>query len=633
MSAPAAPATGAPATRPPSEAADMPSARGVLRHYWRVAGVRRWQLVLPILLVLLAGAFEGASFSLLIPLTDAVAENSFAFLDDSRVFGWIAALLPEGVAESPSRDAYLVVLTVGLIILGRIGKLAVDYGRKLFVVARNERYRVAVGEETFGRVLAFGRQYFDRHSIGRIDAEIGWSSAVLGLLEAAEELFRYAVGLVVKAGVMLAISLPLSIAFVVTLPFVQWLMQAINRAVRRISEEGIEVDRRLRSRILDILGSIPLVKAYSQERAAAEAYTEVLRQAQDVAVRRDRVVSLRYPLEEIVILLVMLVVQGAVIYLAGDFRPGDLAAFGAFLLILQQALPDYKYLSLFTVKVAEEIPRLDAVAGLFSDDGKFIVPSGPRSFEGLRRGIAVRGLSFRYQPGEETLRDIHTEIAAGKVTAIVGPSGAGKTTFADLIARFYDCPPGTIFVDDADIRGLSLASLHRRMAIVSQDVWLLNRSLRDNLAFGLDVPPSDAEMVRALEDVELGPFLADLPDGLDTELGDRGVRLSGGQRQRVALARALLRDPEILILDEATSALDSEVEQRVARAIQQRSRGRTLLVIAHRLSTIRDADRILVMWGGRVVEQGTWDELLALDGRFAELHRAQFGEEEEPVGA
>ena len=602
----------------------------MLRHYWRVAGVRVWHLVLPIFLVLLAGGFEAASFSLLVPLTDAVAENSFDFLDQSRVFGWILALLPASVAESPARDAYLVVVTVALIILGRIGKLVVDYLRKLFVVARNERYRVAVGEETFGRVLGFGRQYFDRNSIGRIDAEIGWSSAVVGLLEAAEELFRYGVGLVVKAGVMVAISLPLSIAFVVMLPVVGGLMGAINRAAQRISQEGIEVDRRLRTRILDILGSIPLVKAYSQEQAASDVYTEVLRQRQDVAVRRDRVVSLRYPLEEILILIVMLIVQGVVIYLAGDFRPGDLAAFGAFLLILQQALPDYKYLSLFSVKVAEEIPKLEAVADLFTDEGKFIVPGGTRPFESLERGIFVRGLTFRYQPGSDTLLDISAEIRAGSVTAIVGQSGAGKTTFADLIARFYDCPPGTIWLDDVDVREFSLPSLHRAMAIVSQDVWLLNRTLRDNLTFGLEDSVPDGDLVQALRDVELGSFLETLDEGLDTELGDRGVRLSGGQRQRVALARALLRDPRILILDEATSALDSVVEQRVARAIQQRARGRTLLVIAHRLSTIRDADLILVMKDGRVVEQGTWDELLGRGRAFMELYRAQFGEELRP---
>jgi len=586
---------------------------------------------MPVALILVAGLFEAGSFSLLKPLTDAVAQNSFDFLRDSRAFGWLLALVPESITDPSARDAALVVITVALIILGRIGKLVFEYLRKLFVVRRTESYRVSVGEETFGRVLGFGRQYFEGQSIGRIDAEIGWSSSVIGLLVAAEELFRYVVGLIAKAGVMVAISVPLSIAFVVTLPFVNWFMGTINRRVSKIAQEGVEVDRRVRSRILDILGSIPLVKAYSQEKVAADTYTEVLREAESIAVRRDRIVSLRYPVEEVVILLVMLAVQGAVIYVAGDFRPGDLAAFGAFLLILQQALPDYKYMSQFSLQVAEQWPRLEAVAGLFSDEGKFIVPSGPRAFQGLEQGIRVRNLSFQYQPGVDTLRDIDATIEAGKVTAIVGRTGAGKTTFVDLIARFYDCAPGTMLLDDVDIREFSLQSLHSRMAIVSQDVWLLNRTLRDNLTFGLDRRAPDEELAQALDDVDLQEFVAGLREGLDTEIGDRGVRLSGGQRQRVALARALLRDPDILILDEATSALDSMVEQRVARAIQQRAKGRTLIVIAHRLSTIRDADLILVMHEGRLVEQGTWDDLLRKEGAFYRLHQAQYGKD--PVTA
>ncbi len=603
--------------------------------------MRPRHIVIPIVLALVAGVFEALSFSLLLPLTNAVAENSFDFLEQSRWFGWILALVPDSLAASPSRDAFLVALTVALIVLARIGKLVFEYVRKLYLVARTERFRVAVGDETFGRVLGFGRQYFEGHSLGKVDAEIGWSSSVLGLLTAAEEVFRYVVNLVSKAVVMLAISLPLSIAFVVTLPFVQWFMTAINTRVRRLSAEGVEIDRRVRSRILDILGSIPLVKAYSQEKAAAATYVEVLRQAEDVAVRRDRVISLRYPVEEIVVLLVMVLVQAAVIYVEGDFRPADLAMFGAFLLLLQQSLPDYKHLSMFSVKLAEEWPRLEAVAGLFTDEGKFIVPSGPRTFERLNGEISVRGLSFQYQRGVDTLVDINTSIRAGKVTAIVGRTGAGKTTFVDLIARFYDCEPGRIMLDGVDIREYSLASLHAKMAIVSQEVWLLNRTLRDNLTFGLDRKASDEELNQALRDVELGEFVAGLREGLDTEIGDRGVRLSGGQRQRVALARALLRDPEILILDEATSALDSLVEQRVARAIQQRAKGRTLIVIAHRLSTIRDADLILVMHEGRVVEQGSWDELLLQEGAFFRLHQAQYGQaqsgkdsgKDTPVGA
>lgn len=616
----AAAAAGARGSRQPPP----PTPRGVLRHYWRVADVRQWHIVLPFLLVLLAGACEAASFSLLIPLTKAVGQNSFDFLTDSRTFGWIPHLVPRSLAGSPSRNLYLIVLTIGLIVAGRAGKLFFEYLRGFYVVARTERYRVAVGAETFARVLGFGRQYFDRRPIGAIDAEIGWSNSVIGLLTAAEEFVRYAVGLVVKAGVMLAISVPLSLAFVVTLPFVSWFVTTIDRRVERIAADGVEADRKVRSRILDILGSIPLVKVNSQERAVELSYVETLREAERVAIRRERVMSLRWPVEEVVILLVMLVVQGVVMALAKGFTPSDLAAFGAFLLIVQQALPDYKFMGMFRLRVAEERPRLEALARLFSDDDKFIVPSGARNFEGLTQNIEIHDLTFQYHPGDAVLKNISATIEAGKVTAIVGRTGAGKTTLVDLIARFYDCPPGTILLDGVDIREFALPTLHARMALVSQDVWLLNRTLRENLTFGLSRDVRNDELLAALDDVDLRAFFDGLREGLDTNLGDRGVRLSGGQRQRVALARALLRDPGILILDEATSALDSEVEQRVARAIQQRAAGRTLIVIAHRLSTIRDANNILVVDGGRVVEQGSWDQLLRCGGAFRRLYDAQF---------
>lgn len=603
-----------------------PTPRSVLRRYWRAAGGRSWQIALPVALVLIAGAFEAGSFSLLVQLTKAVGRNTFDVFDASSSFGWIPRLVPNSIQSPTSRGAYLTVLTVGLIILGRIGKLAFEYLRMLYIVPRTEGYRVSVGAETFARVLGFGRQYFERQSIGESDAEIALSSSVIRLLTAGEDVIRYSILLLVKIGVMVAISLPLSIAFAVSLPFVGLVIRTIDRRVEGIAAAGIDADRRVRSRILDILGSIPLVKSYSQEEKAAAAYREALERSKEVIVRRERVVGLRYPIEEVVVLLVLLVVQGTVMSITNDFMPGDLAKFGAFLFVVQQSLPDYRYVSIFSLQLAEEWPRLREVTKLFSDEGKFIVPSGSRAFEGLTRGITIRNLNFQYFKGVNALTDINATIEAGKVTAIVGRTGAGKTTLVDLIARFYDCEPQSLFADDVDIRAYSLPSLQARMALVSQNIWLLNRTLRENLTFGLDRIVPDDELRLALTDVDLHEFVAGLREGLDTVIGDHGVRLSGGQRQRVALARALLRDPDILILDEATSALDSVVEQRVARAIHRRAAGRTLIMIAHRLSTIRDADLILVMDDGRVVEQGTWDDLLRLNGRFRQLHDAQYGD-------
>jgi subfamily B ATP-binding cassette protein MsbA len=595
----------------------------VLRHCWRVAAVRWWELAVPLALVLAATALEGAAFLLLIPLMKAVGASAFGAAADWGLVAWLQRQVAAMGVPAARRDAVQVLLLVGLIILGRMGKLALEYVRVRFLTARTERYRVAVHAEVFRRVLSFGRQYFARESLGVVDAEVQGANAPIGVLTAVEETVRFGIGLVMKIGVMLALSVPLSVAFALTLPALGFAMRTIDRRVARFAEAGVAAERRVRSRILDILGSIPLVKVNSQELEAAAGYVAALREHERENVRRERVTSLRYPLEETTILLVMLAVQGSVMLMSPTFSPGDLATFGAFLLIVQQALPDYKWLGWLRTRLAEERPRLQALARLYTDEGKYVVPSGTRPFAGVEREIELEGVSFAYEGGRPVLHDIRARIAAGTVTAIVGASGAGKTTLVDLLVRLYDCPPGTIRLDGVDIREFAIPSLHARMAMVSQDVWLLNRSLRDNLTFGVARAPDDAALWQALDDVDLRSLFEARPEGLDTELGDRGVRLSGGQRQRVALARAMLRDPEILILDEATSALDSVVEQRVARAIQRRAAGRTLLMIAHRLSTIRDADQILVLAGGRLVEHGTWEALLARGGEFRRLHDAQ----------
>lgn len=582
-------------------------------------------MLIPAVLVLLIGAAEGGSFALLIPLADGIAENSFDFLHRSRAFGWVARLLPPSLLESPARDAYLAALIIALIFLGRFAKLGLEYVRKLYLDRRNERYRVLVRQETFARVLRFGRQYFDRQALGRIDTEVGWSTAVVDLLAAAEGVFLNLFRLVIKAGLLLAISLPLSITILVAFPLIQFFLRRIDQAARRMAEEASEVERRLKTEVLDLLTTIPLVKAYSQEDQAARAYGHLLDESRGLEIRRQRIRHLKNPVEEGVILMAVLVVEGLTLWWSQDFRPGDLARLGAFLLVAQQCLPDYMALSSFRLKIFETLPLLEALARLFQDEGKYIVASGDRPFQGLRKGISLRHLTFAYQPGMEVLHNVTADIPAGQITALVGESGAGKTTLVDLIARFYECPPATIFLDDIDIREFSLPSLHQGMAVVSQDVWLLNRSVRENLLFGRDNEPGDDALMQILAEVQLDELVTSLPAGLDTEIGDRGVQLSGGQRQRLALARALLRDPEILILDEATSALDSVLEQRLEETIEERIRGRTLLVIAHRLSTVRNADQILVMDRGRIVERGNWAELITAGGVFTRLYEAQFG--------
>ena len=601
--------------------------RRVLRHYWRVAEASPIQIAIPLALGVLATGLEGLSYSLLIPLTEALSENSFDFLATSRYFGWVTGLIPDAALRSPARDAYLALALLVLVVLARGGKVLISFGQGIYLHRREEIYLARVKEQTFARVLQFGRQYFDRQSLGRVDVEIGWSRSVVDLLAHGEELVKSTLSLLAKAFVMVVLSIPLSLTVLVAFPAIQLLVSHISAVVERLAREGAEVERRMHSQVLDLLATVPLVKSFSQEEKASAAYGEILSEARGLATRRRNLRSLRWPVEEILVLSTVLAAQSVIMLNADGFRPGDLARLAAFLLLVQQILPDLKAFGAFRMAVAEQLPKMEALAGFLSDEDKYMVASGDRGFRGLRQGIVVRDLNFQYGNGTPVLRGVSAEIPAGRITAVVGATGSGKTTFVDLIARFYDCRPDTIFLDGADIRDFSLPSLYRRMAIVSQDVWLLNRSLRENLIYGLDEPPEDSELLRLLAEIQFEDFLQEHEAPLDRIIGDRGVQLSGGQRQRIALARALLRDPEIVILDEATSALDSVVERKVARAVERRARGRTLLIVAHRLSTIRGADQILVFKQGQIVERGRWDELLALDGEFTRLHEAQFHEQ------
>jgi ATP-binding cassette subfamily B protein len=243
---------------------------------------------------------------------------------------------------------------------------------------------------------------------------------------------------------------------------------------------------------------------------------------------------------------------------------------------------------------------------------------------GLRGDIRYEGITFGYTPNRPVLRDIHLDIRAGETVAFVGPSGAGKTTIASLLPRFYEPDAGRITIDGIDIRAMTLASLRRQIGIVQQDVFLFSGTLRQNIAYGrLDA--SEAEIVDAARRARLDAVIAALPDGLDTFIGERGVKLSGGQKQRLAIARMFVKDPPILILDEATSALDSETEQAIQQSLAELSAGRTTLVIAHRLATIQHADRIVVVDETGVAEDGRHDDLIAAGGIYRRLHAAQFG--------
>jgi subfamily B ATP-binding cassette protein MsbA len=253
--------------------------------------------------------------------------------------------------------------------------------------------------------------------------------------------------------------------------------------------------------------------------------------------------------------------------------------------------------------------------------------TGTETIERARGDVEYANVSFRYDAGKNAvLNGVSVAIPAGTSLALVGQSGSGKSTLASLLPRFYDVDGGSVLLDGKDVRSYRLRDLRRQLSLVSQDVVLFDDSIANNIAYGALAQRSRADIERAAEAAYVAEFAAELPEGLDTQIGERGLLLSGGQRQRIAIARALLKDAPVLILDEATSALDTESERRIQAALSRLMQGRTTLVIAHRLSTVESADRIVVLREGAIVETGTHAQLLARGGYYSTLHRMQFAE-------
>ena len=445
-----------------------------------------------------------------------------------------------------------------------------------------------------------------------------------------KQAFQLFAGLIVKGSSLLAFLFSIfwiswQLSFTAILLFVL-LSVGLSNLIRQVREASFAVPKangRLAAIAIQFINGIRTVKSSASEDFERKRFYKASNNVIETEDKVASISSLVQPLAEALgstILIAMVIMAFNLFIITGRLQASSLLAF---LFALLRILPLVSAINSARENLSRFQGSIHNIKELVRREDKSYLSNGKLAFSGLKQSINFSSVDFDYESNNLILQDINLTIEKGKVTALVGGSGAGKSTLADLIPRFYDPTKGVIKLDDQDLRSFDIVSVRRKMSIVSQDTFIFNTSVKENIAYGLE-NISEAEIWEAASFAYADKFIKELPKGLDTVLGDRGVRLSGGQRQRIAIARAILRNPDILILDEATSALDSVTEQLIQQSLEQLSSGRTVIAIAHRLSTIAKADKVVVLEQGKIVEQGNYQDLLAKKGTLWKYHQMQY---------
>ncbi|YAF95686.1 MAG: ABC transporter ATP-binding protein [Nodularia sp. CChRGM 3473] len=445
------------------------------------------------------------------------------------------------------------------------------------------------------------------------------------------EIIRELLMIFILLAVLVALSPVLTIISVITLLLVSLFLKSILNSVRIYGRKAAKSIDEFSSFITDLLSGIRVIKSFNSEFRELENADRFLEKRYEAELGAFKYKSAIVPLTEtagITLLLLLLGIGASVVAATGE---GGLSLLLAYTYTLLRMIPRINHLNSLRSQLALLSGSLESIYNFISSTESLHLLDGQKPYKGLVSGINFENVTFTFPTNTEpTLKRINFNVEKGTITALVGSSGSGKSTLADLVMRFHDPDAGGIKIDGIDLREYQIASWRNSIAMVSQETFLFHSSIRENIAYGCP-DATELEIVAAAKKAYAYDFIQKLPQGFDTITGDRGARLSGGQRQRIAIARAILRDPDILILDEATSALDSNSERIVQKAIEEVSRDRTVIVIAHRLSTIEKANKIVVMNQGEVAEQGTHQELLALQGKYWSLYKSQISVDEQAI--
>jgi len=583
-------------------------------------------ILMTIVLGFSGALFNGVSTTLIVPIL-------LNFLGETITFKgappFIQALLSpfSGVSEE-----YRLGVMALAILLAIILKNLATYSSSLVSSSLIRTLTSDLREEGIELLLEVDLSYYSQMKVGDLLNRLGGEiSRAAGTIGTVIRIVTTGITILVFTALLIAISWQLTIATTILMGLVALVNQYSIGRSRVFGKTLSEMSRAYSVRVLEVLSGIRLVKSVGHEKIEYERLHKLIRAREQADFQTQVVGAAINPISEVTGILVVM----GIVILGSIFLSSQIQSFSAvlltYLLVLFRLLPFIAQLNNTRSQLASSNASVEMVQEFLRRDNKPFMKNGELKFEQLKEGIHFNKISFSYPNHEKLiLNEVDLYLPRGTTLALVGGSGAGKSTLADLLPRFYDPNSGGITIDGIDLRDFDLKSLRTAMGIVSQETFLFNDTVRNNIAYGhLEV--ADEEIFAAAKRANAYEFIEKLPNGFETLIGDRGVMLSGGQRQRLAIARALLQNPDILILDEATSALDTVSEKLVQQAIDELSRDRTTLVIAHRLSTIQKADQIAVLEKGEVVEVGTHKELLNKGGYYTRLYSLQFSETAENV--
>jgi len=559
-------------------------------------------------------------------LKDVLQKGVPAFKFSASWFNDAFSYYMSGLISQHGKISALLFICIAIILLTFLKNLFRYFAMYALAPIRNGVVR-DLRNRLMEKVLHLPLSYFSNEKKGDIMSritsdvsEIEWS-----IMQSLELIFREPLLVILSLGTLIAISPYLTLYVFLLLPVAGLLVALIGKSLKRSSAKGKQVLGQLFISMEETLGGLKIIKAFNADKFVLGKFKSINAEYTKISVGIYRKTDLSSPLTEVIVTAILMLIMfiGGKMALDSDNSLSS-SSFIMYIVLASQIIPPIKQITQAYNSIQKGVASEERINKILHAENTITEIANATEIKSFSYKIEFKNVSFAYNRGDagHVLKEVNLIIPKGKTIALVGQSGSGKTTLTDMIARFYDCDDGAILFDDVNIKNASLKSVRNLLGMVSQEPILFNDTVFNNIAFGLD-NISEKDVMEAARIANAHDFIMQMPEGYQTNVGDRGTKLSGGQRQRISIARAVLKNPPILILDEATSALDSENERMVQDALQKLMQNRTTVVIAHRLSTIVHADEIVVLEKGKIIERGTHKELLAQAGTYLKLYEMQ----------